>query len=135
MSAERQVTLEEAILLEQHNAALRSKPNPYKREIIEARVMVDGRPVRLTERAGVVIAGYEPGNGSRYDLEILPRADGGYLLVWDGAGVYGRLYPSEALHGSGPAEWLIRAGRSNPVDHRAIEQLCGELFRRGVLKC
>jgi hypothetical protein len=92
-----------------------------------------GEVVRVVQREAVVVVGYQPGNGSRYDLEILPRVGGGYLLVWDGVGAYGRLYPSEA-HRGGRAEWQLRAGKAPKPDREAIEALAGELYRRGVLR-
>lgn len=107
------------------------------REVMErpavAQVTVDGVGVRIEEARGVIhVKGYCPGNGTRYDLEIVPRIGGLYLLLWDAAACYGRLSPGDTWHG-GRALWELRAGRCPKVDRLAIETLCGELFRRGVL--
>lgn len=121
--------------IEEERLELARRPNPHNQPVALPQLVFRGASVRFRSTAGVVVVGYQPGTGTSYDLEIVPRAHGGYLLVWDGVGAYGRLSWGNARSG-GPALWELRAGaRQVPkVDREAIVALCGELFRRGVLR-
>lgn len=35
----------------------------------------------------------QPGDGTRYDLTLVQRSGGGWLVVWDDVGVMGRIRP------------------------------------------
>jgi hypothetical protein len=96
---------------------------------------IDGEVTRghIEEAARVLwVRRYEPGNGTSYDLEILPRIDGGHLLTWDGGRVLARIHPGGALRG-GSAEVIVRAGKLSKPDHVAIVALVSSLYAGGVL--
>jgi len=82
------------------------------------------------ESRAVTVWGWEPGNGSRLDLVIAPRAGGGWCVTWPEAGLVGlvRYFPGDtsvALEGRGKA-W-------SESDRRAVEALLLDLLNGGTL--
>ncbi len=76
--------------------------------------------------------GYEPGNGTRYDLTFAGRYGGGWLVAWEAGRMLAIVMGGNARRG-GPAEVLVLAGELSDPDHEAIADLAGELVRSGAL--
>lgn len=100
----------------------------YKAAALRMVVAGQGR----TSPPSVLIKGYQPGNGSRYDLTFARRAGGGWLVVWDAVGWFACVYRSSSMNG-GPAELSRKVGDWNDPDAEAVAELAGALFRAGVL--
>ncbi len=86
------------------------------------------------------VHGYEPGNGTRYDLSFARRAGGGWIMVWDSAWIVAKVSASRTMHRDiNPRSCSFevvaspKGSKLSQPDRDALIALCAAMFAEGVL--
>jgi hypothetical protein len=76
----------------------------------------------------IEVFGWEPGNGTRYDLTFAKRSGGGWFVAWPEAGLVGLIRPGH------DSVFIEPRGKDWPeADVAAVAELATELYDGGSL--